>query len=286
MIKYMAAFELFPTEVSSGKNPTQVTTKATGIKCTINDSNLLQELFTQAFTKLAIKIAHIHFIPSGIAMQIGADKYQTMIYNNNKFLTNRAATMIAGITPHMLDLKIEVNAPGKPTCQMTIKEIFLDVPWCHQVEPTEKQNHIILITDKTAITNTRLWLDDNVEGLFTRYITCNLAYKPDKEYAIPQCMDKIPTTQARATYAETLSKKHQTNTAMTTNATQYCRSPPQVNHKPTLFTFDAKEFPLLEQTNVTNNVNDKKPPLLMNNNATIMTTTSMAINQVDLKALQ
>jgi len=90
-----------------------------------------------------------------------------MIYDNNKFLTHSAAITITSITPHTLDLKIEVNTPGKPTCQMTLKEIFLDLPWCHQVEPAEKQNQILLITDKVAITKARIWLDDNFEGLFT-----------------------------------------------------------------------------------------------------------------------
>jgi len=202
----MPAFELFPTEVSSGKQPIWVTTKTMGIKCSVDDSNLLRELFTRAFTNLAIEIAHIHFVPSGIAVQIGADKYQTMIYDNNKFLTHGAAITIAGITPYTLDLKIEVNTPGKPTRQMTLKEIFLDLPWCHQVEPTEKQNRILLITDKVAITKARIWLDDNLEGLFTRHMTRNATYKPDEEYAIPQRMDKLPTTKAGATYAETLSK--------------------------------------------------------------------------------
>jgi len=86
-----------------------------GFKCSTEDSNLLCELFTQAFKTPALDITHIQFVPSGIITQISLDKYQTMIYENNKFLTNGAAITMGGITPPTLELEIEVNNPRKPT---------------------------------------------------------------------------------------------------------------------------------------------------------------------------
>jgi len=285
---YMPAFKLFPTKVSSGKNPTQVTTKTMGIKCSTEDSNLLHELFTRAFTIPAPNIAHIQFVPSGIATQIGLDKYQTMIYENNKFLTNGTAITVGGITSHTLELKIKVNNPGKPTWQMTVQEIFMELPWCHQVEITQKLNRILLVMEKWHLIEARGWLDDNLEGLFTWYLTQNPAYHPDEEYNVPQRLDKIPTTQAGATYADALSQKYQTASTSPTTATQYQKPPPQTNRKITLFTFDAKEFPLLntDDNNNHSTMDKQKPHTQMNDNATVMTTTSTATTPIDLEALQ
>jgi len=54
-----------------------------------------------------------------------------------------------------------------------------------------------------------------------------------------------------------------------------------------MFTFDTKEFPLLEQTNDDNNTKPgKKQATQIHDTATVMTTNSTALNQVDLTALQ
>jgi len=57
----------------------------------------------------------------------------------------------------------------------------------------------------------------------------------DDENAIPQCLDKLPTTKASATYAKTLSQQYQSTPMQANTATQYCKPPPQANQKSALF---------------------------------------------------
>jgi len=94
--------------------------------------------------------------------------------------------------------------------------------------------------------------------------------------------------QAGATYTNALSQKYQTTSTSPTIVTQYCKPPPQTDQKITLFTFDAKEFPLLNTDDTNNHSTTDKQKLhtQTNDNVTVMTTTSTATTPIDLEALQ
>jgi len=58
---------------------------------------------------------------------------------------------IIGITNEHLDTNIHVANPTKPNHRMSIRDILLETPWCHNIETTKNNGRILLVTTKMHV---------------------------------------------------------------------------------------------------------------------------------------
>ena len=67
----------------------------------------------------------------------------------------------------MLNLEIDAYHPITKTAKKSIRNILLDTPWCHTIEPTIYVGKFLMVTTKAHLQEGRQWLDNNLMPMFT-----------------------------------------------------------------------------------------------------------------------
>jgi len=234
------SFELFLTPVGYGTGTTRVATRTIGIKTNVMHGTLLHELLLRmATTKTDNPL--LKFVPVGMATTIGPEPYKQLICSNNAYLSSIATIPVEGITDETLELDITVHYPNKPAANKTIKEILLDNEWCINIEPTETEGKIFILTTKSDLDTARQWLDANLEPIFTKHLPKNPRFIPNSDNQAPRRTDQPIMSATLGRYVDALTHsiptaKPNTN-ANTTN--KYSRPPP--NRAPKLVTISFQE---------------------------------------------
>jgi len=237
---YVPPFELYLTPVGYGTGTTRVATRTIGIKTNIMHGTLLNELLLRmANTKTNNPL--LKFVPVGMATTIGPEPYKQLICSNNAYLSLIATIPVEGITDETLELDITVHYPNKPAANKTIKEILLDNDWCINIEPTEMEGKIFILTTKSDLDAARQWLNANLEPIFTKHLPKNPRFIPNSDNQAPRCTDQPIMSATLGRYVDALTHsipaaKPNAN-AITTN--KYSRPPP--NRAPKLVTISFQE---------------------------------------------
>jgi len=78
------------------------------------------------------------------------------------------------------------NQYGQP-----LMDILLVNEWCMNIELTETEGKIFIITTKQDINHGWRWLDTNLPPLFMKHLTKNQHFMPDNQNPIAWCNDQV-----------------------------------------------------------------------------------------------
>jgi len=243
---YVPPFELFPTPISHTHECVTVSTRTIGIKCNPDHYALLRELFSKLFTNPATEIAHIQFSLSGIISIIGMEAYRNLIRDNNKHFDNMVTIPIIGVTAEHLDTDIHITNPSNPNLRMSLREIFLETPWCHNIETTKTDGRILLVTTKIHVKDAHIWIDGNLEPLFTRFLPKNPRFRPHPEYPIPTRTDRLLTTATTNDYAAKLASSIPNYSNNGKAIDKFSKFPSKPAHKQPRYAYDPNQFPKIK----------------------------------------
>jgi len=202
--------------------------------------NLLHELLLRMATN-KMDNPLLKYVPIGMAMTIGTEAYKQLICSNNVYLTSLTTIPVEGITDKTLELTIPVHYPNKPTANKTIKEILLDNEWCINIEPTETEGKIFILTTKSDLDTAHQWLHTNLQPIFEKHLPKNSCFMPNADTPVPRRMDQPIMTATLGRYVDTLmhSIPKLKPSTMTTTSNKYSHLPP--NHTPKLVTISFQE---------------------------------------------
>jgi len=199
-------FELFRTEVGYGTGTAHVDTKVIGIKSNVKYGKVLNELFLHMKIDPQI-FPHLQYVPVGLAANIGVVPYMQLIRDNNAYLMSLTAIPLQGFNDRILNYTIPTKVADNKEEFCSIREIFMDMDWCLQIEPTQNPGRILLLTTKSQLETGREWLDDNLLVLFTKYLPNNKQFKAADDHIIPTRADIKPASTTLDSYADTLKQK-------------------------------------------------------------------------------
>jgi len=128
----------------------------------------------------------MQFVPVDMATTMGLEPYNHLICQNNAFLSTLATIPVLGFNNTMLEFMIPVNN-GAPSTKLSICKIFMSTNWCMQIEPTQTQGHMLLITTKQNLDTGCQWHDDNLHNIFQVYLPKNPKDVPDTKQPLPHC---------------------------------------------------------------------------------------------------
>jgi len=87
-------FEVYRTQLSHGRAPSQVTTDVIGIKCEPRDAKLMNDFFTRMASENNSSNCDGTFVPKGADYLLGPQTYKQVLKDNNLFLSNVATIPI------------------------------------------------------------------------------------------------------------------------------------------------------------------------------------------------
>jgi len=85
-----------------------------------------------------------------------------------------------------------------------IKEILLSNK-CVNIEPTQQEGKIFILTTKTNIADGRQWLNENLPPIFTNHLMKNPNFQLDPDNPIACCDDQVQHNPTLADYANALT---------------------------------------------------------------------------------
>jgi len=85
---------------------------------------------------------------------------------------------------------------SQPGAKLTMCKTLMSTNWYTQIEPTQMQEHMLLITMKQNLDIGHQWLDDSLPHIFQVYLPKNPEYVPDTEHPLPHCAN-IQTPNAK-----------------------------------------------------------------------------------------
>jgi len=183
----------------------------------------------------------LKYIPVGMATTIGPKPYKQLICSNNAYLTSIATILVEGSTDKTLELAITIHYPDKPAASKTIKDILLANKWCINIEPTEMEGKIFILTTKSELDTARQWLDTNLQPIFEKHLPKNPRFTPNMENPVPRQTDQPIMTAIFGRYVDALMQSIPKTKPNPTTATsnKYSRLPP--NQAPKLVTILFQE---------------------------------------------
>ena len=293
---FIPPFEIYLTSAGHGPTNKRVVTKTIGIKSNIEHAALLKEMLVRTTTNSATNKPTLKFIPTGLASTIGNEAYAALICKNNQYLTSATMIPVIGFTKETLNLYIEAYDPITKTKKKTIRNILLDTPWCHAIEPTNYVGKFHMITTKAFVQEGRQWLDANLKPMFDNYISKLPNFVPDIDNPVAQRADYRPQSTTMSTYAAAL-KSEVTNATQpsSTNSNKRFTKPPKTYRPQNLaFNLDPKDFPdtLTNRNTTTNNDTTQTTNTnIINTNSEQSTqsspvTAAIATNHIDIAELQ
>ncbi len=204
---FIPPLEIYVTSAGHGANNNRVVTQTIGIKSNIEHAALLKEMLIRITKNSPNNKPTLKFIPTGLASTIGNDAYSALICKNNQYLTAVTTIPVVGFTEETLALSIDAYDPTTKTKKKTIRNILLDTPWCHAIEPTNYVGKFHLLTTKAHAQEGRQWLDANLKPMFDNYISKLPAFVPDIDNPIAQRADYRPQSTTMTTYAAALKSE-------------------------------------------------------------------------------
>jgi len=169
----------------------------------------------------------LKYVPVGMTYTIRPDPYKQLILAHNAYLTLIASIPVVGISDDTLECTIPVQHPSFPNHCLTIKEVLLHNDWCVNIELTEMDGKIFVLTTKSNLDTARQWLDENLPKNFTNHLPKNSTFTPDLDNLIAKCTNQQHLTETLLNYAEALkatllpSQLQQPN-----NGSKYAQPPP------------------------------------------------------------
>jgi len=160
---------------------------------------------------------------------------------------------------------------------MTLCKIFMDTPWCHNIETTKTDGHILIVTSKANVQDARTWIDGNLEPLFTQFLPTNQWFQPHPEYAVPIHTDRIQTTVTTTDYAARLARSIPTNLHAGKDKDKFLKFPTKPNTKYPKYSFNDTQFPKLLNNDANNS--SKTTTSTKTNNGNNITQTTKASNK-------
>jgi len=294
---YIPPFELYITSAGAGNGNNRVSTETIGVKSNIEHAALLKEMLIRTTKNSVNNKPVLKFIPNGIALNIGNDTYTALICKQNQYLSSVTTIPVVGFTEETLALQLDVYDPTTKTKKKSIRNIMLDTPWCHAIEPTKYVGKFLLVTTRAHLAEGRQWLDANLKPMFENYVNKHPNFKPDADYPIAQRGDYKPQTATMDSYAEAL-KRDTIATNMPTNSevNKRFKKPPKTHRTRQLdFDIDPQEFPILQHTtNASNNTNLNTSASQNTNNDTqissqtntVVNSSEATANTIDIVAIQ
>jgi len=230
-------FEIYPTEISHGRDKEKVESYVFGIKCATHHARLLKEFFTQFSNPMEMDARFGVFLPTGAAHLIGVEAYKKLLCDNNEYQQS-VTTVPLGDFPHEtlhLPFPCEQNTDIDLT---NLYEIILEQLWCLSVEKTTTPNKILIVTTKAQVLAAREWADTKLLDLYQQHITDELDVTMISQLT-PRQLDKPHVTAAATRYADQLKQRSAYIQSTTTTTPQFTR-PIKTRHiKPTALTYAA-----------------------------------------------
>jgi len=167
-IPILPEFKTYRMHISHGHEPSQVSTKVIGIKCTPKHAKLLREFVTRM---AAITSNDQHdgiFHPKGTTYLLGQDTYAQVLQENNFFLTT-----VAMIPVNLAyDMWFEVIDPHHASADESIflHDHLLCKPWFLHIKLVTPNKCLIVTTHKN-LPEACTWIDANLELLIHKSIS-------------------------------------------------------------------------------------------------------------------
>jgi len=141
---------------------------------------------------------------------------------------------------------------------MTIKDVLLRNEWCVNIEPTETDGKIFVLTTKSNLDVARQWLDKNLPIIFTHHLPKNSTFTPNPDNLIAKCTDQQHLTSMLLDYADALKATLPPSQLQTsTKASKFARPPP--NRPPPLVNISYKQAATNEAATNTNQKHNNTP---------------------------
>ncbi len=203
-------FKLFPMTIGISTGTQCATMDMIGMKCQSGKASLLREFLIKTTDQMEINGLG-KFIPAGLMNMIGTNTMTAIICTNNQYLKLLATILINGIPEEALKMTIIIDKEAVAANQVKIMALdyFLMAKWCLGLEPTAKEGWYLLITTMVQIAEARQWLDDNLEGLFTKHIPSYAKFDPIDGYPYPKRADKPRFSHQLGMYADCLKTLYQ-----------------------------------------------------------------------------
>jgi len=241
------SFELYPTDLTYGRDKARVETKTIGVKCEMAKLRLLKEFFAQMGNPMDLEMRIGIFVPTGAVHTIGVEAYTTLICDNNAFLNSITTIPLGDFQHETLDIPFSLDKTTDID-QTTLAELILEQPWCISVEKTITTNKVLVVTTHGQINSACKWFDEDFTKIYEENILDKLNVTTLKQMT-PFCLDKPILAVASTTYAEKLKLRTSCTTTLTNRSPQFTRPPKAKVHRP-IVSFDPSAFPPLNQPNV------------------------------------
>jgi len=186
---YIPPFELLITKVGYGTGTTRVATHTLGIKTNVSHRKLLHEMLLCMATNQTDNPI-LKYVLVGMAYTIGTEPYKQLILANNVYLSSIASIPVVGISDDTLECTIPVQHSTLLHHHLTIKEVLLHNDWCINIELTETDGKIFILTTKSNLDIARQWLDKNLPIIFTNHLPKNPTFTPDPDNLIAKRIDQ------------------------------------------------------------------------------------------------
>jgi len=160
-------FEIYKTKLSHGREPNQVTTEVLGVKGAPRDAELLGEFFTRMASDTCNDHRDGIFIPKGAVHQLGPQRYDQVLRDNDLFL-DQVATIPVNLEYAVWFAVIDPHATAENDL-ISLNEHLLQKPWFQQPE-SARRNKCLLVTTKTNLPKARAWIYENLEVMIQKSI--------------------------------------------------------------------------------------------------------------------
>ncbi len=228
-------FEIYPTQITYGRDKEKIETFVLGIKCAIKHARLLKEFFTQFSQPMEPDSRFGVFLPSGAMHMVGVEAYKKLLYDNNKFLQNITTVPIGDFPPELLDIPFS-NDRSTDIDARTLYDTMLNQPWCLSVEKTNTTNKILLVTTKGQVLDARAWTDNSLLDIYQQHLAEKLDVTTLRQI-IPRRLDKPVITTAATHYADKLKVRSSYVSVTTAQSSQFNRPPKHRNNRPADLTY-------------------------------------------------
>jgi len=155
------------------------------IASTSHHHKLFSELITWLFKEHPHQPAHAQFSQADYWPSSGSTLLEYHP-DKNKFIANVSSIHMKGLDEATFDITITINFNNAKE-EIMLQDLFLQTPWCTQVEKIEMTGKI-LIFKKSQLATVQNWFDDKLPKLFKNIYpkTQNLNYSRTTPYQIIQ----------------------------------------------------------------------------------------------------
>jgi len=228
-------FELFKTHISYGRDDKKIRTDVLGIKCAVEQGQLLKEFFTKISNPMDLDTHIGTFIPSGTVHMIGPEAFAKLLRDNNLFLQTISTIPVGDFQHETLDIPYSVDS-STDIDATTLAETILEQPWCISLEKSTTTNKVIIVTMKGQLEAARAWTDNILLDLYKQHISAQLDVTTLQQLT-PRRLDKPMITAASMTYAKQLQQRTSLVTATPTKQNPLNRPPRSCIVKPADITY-------------------------------------------------